>query len=136
MITVKYRLCWIINYVSYDLLYSSQIVETGAICLEFSPNFLHSLFTPLFPLKCAPLLPQCWAERIFKHWSDCKPKSALGRGKSHKCFNISDEHCRSNSKFPLKKLKATIYVTFENENWKKKKDNNRDTVYFNKTESL
>ena len=38
---------------------SSQIVETGAICLEFSPIFLHSLFTPFFSLKCAPLLPQC-----------------------------------------------------------------------------
>ena len=47
-----------------ELQYSSQIVETGAICLEFSPNFLHSRFTPLFSLKCAALLPQCWAEGI------------------------------------------------------------------------
>ena len=38
---------------------SSQIVETEAIYVEFSPNFLHSLFTPLFSIKCAPLLPQC-----------------------------------------------------------------------------
>ena len=75
------------------LQYSSQIVETGAICLEFSPNFLHSLFTPLFSLKCAPLLPQRWAECILEHWNDCKPKSTLGRGKSHKCFKICDEHC-------------------------------------------
>ena len=44
---------------AFNLQYSSQIVETGAICLEFSPDFLHSLFTPLFSLKCAPLLPQC-----------------------------------------------------------------------------
>ena len=44
---------------AFNLQYSSQIVETGATCLEFSPNFLHSLFTPLFSLKCAPLLPQC-----------------------------------------------------------------------------
>ena len=75
------------------LQYSSQIVETGAICLEFSPNFLHSVFTPLFSLKRAPLLPQCWAERILKHWNDCKPRSTLGRGKSHKCFKICDEDC-------------------------------------------
>ena len=38
----------------WELQYSSQIVETGAICLEFFPNFFHSLFTPLFSLKCAP----------------------------------------------------------------------------------
>ena len=77
------------------LQYSSQIVETGAICLEFSPDFLHSLFTPLFSLKCALLLPQCWAERILKRWNDCKAKSTLGRGKSHKCFKNCDEYCRS-----------------------------------------
>ena len=41
------------------LQYSSQIVETGAICLEFSQNFLHSLLTPSFSLKFATLLPQC-----------------------------------------------------------------------------
>ena len=29
---------------TFNLQYSSQIVETGATCLEFSPNFLHSLF--------------------------------------------------------------------------------------------
>ena len=44
---------------AFNLQYSLQIVETGAICLKFSPSFLHSLFTPLFSLKCAPLLPQC-----------------------------------------------------------------------------
>ena len=65
---------------------SSQIVETDAICLEFSPDFLHSLFTPLFSLKCAPLLPQCWATRILEHWDDCNPKSTLGRGKITQVF--------------------------------------------------
>ena len=45
------------------LQYSSQIVETGAVCLEFFLNFLHSLFTPLFSLKCTSPLSQCWAER-------------------------------------------------------------------------
>ena len=32
--------------------------------LNFLQNFLHSRFTPLFSLKCAALLPQCWAEGI------------------------------------------------------------------------
>ena len=63
------------------------------ICLEFSPNFLHTLFTPLFSLKCPPLLPQCWATRILEHWNDCKTKSTLGKGKSHKYFKIYDEYC-------------------------------------------
>ena len=39
--------------------------------LNFLENFLHSLFTPFFSLKCAPLLPRCWATRILKHWDDC-----------------------------------------------------------------
>ena len=63
--------------------YSSQIVETGAICLEFSPNFLHSLLTPLFSLKCAPLLPQCWATRILEHWDDCNTQINIGEGENH-----------------------------------------------------
>ena len=58
-------------------------------CLEFSPHFIHSLFIPLFSLKCAPLLPQCWATRFLEHWDDCNPKSTLGRGK----FKICDEYC-------------------------------------------
>ena len=51
-------------------------------------TFLHSLFTPLFSLECAPLLPQCWATHILEYWDDCNPKSTLWRGKSHKCFKI------------------------------------------------
>ena len=79
------RVCCMTQPISFRtypwrLQYSSQIVETGAICLEFSPNFLHSRFTPLFSLKCATRLPQCWAERILEHWNDCKPKSTLGGG--------------------------------------------------------
>ena len=64
-----------------------------SICLEFSPNFLHSRFTPFFSLKCAALLSQCWAAHISEHWNDCKPKPTLGREKSHKCFKICDEDC-------------------------------------------
>ena len=70
------------NYVQVKIFnqqYSSQIVETGAICLEFSPNFLHSLLTPSFSLKCAPLNVE---PRVF--WSTettVIPKSTLGKGK-------------------------------------------------------
>ena len=80
---------WIIFMTTSQFLrvlqYSSQIVETGAICLEFSPNFLHSHFTPLFSLKCAALLPQCWAERISVFWSPemtANPNQHW-RGKNH-----------------------------------------------------
>ena len=57
---------------------SSQIVEMEAICLKFSPNFLHSLFTPLFSLKCAPspspMLSHVyfgalrWLQYLNQHW--------------------------------------------------------------------
>ena len=66
-----------------DLQSSSQIVETEAICLKCSPNFLHSLFTPLFSLKCAPLLRQCWATRILEHWDDCNTYINIGEGGNH-----------------------------------------------------
>ena len=70
------------NFITY-LQYSSQIVETGAICLEFSPNFLHSLLTPSFSLKFAPLLPQCWATRILEPWDDCNTQINIGEGENH-----------------------------------------------------
>ena len=63
--------------------YSSQIVETGAICLEFSPNFLYSLLTPSLSVKCTPLLPQCWATRILEHWDDCNTQINIGEGENH-----------------------------------------------------
>ena len=62
---------------------SSQIVETEAVFLEFSPNFLHSVFTPLFSLKCAPFLPQCWATSILEHWDDCNTQINIGEGENH-----------------------------------------------------
>ena len=78
------------------LQYSSQIVETGAICLEFFLNFLHSLLTPLFSLKCAPLLSQYWATHILEHWDYCNTQISIGEeGESHKCFKICDEYCSS-----------------------------------------
>ena len=74
------------NYVqvkTFNLQYSSQIVETGAICLEFSPNFLHSLLTPSFSLKCASLLPKCWATHSLEHWDDCNTQINIGEGENH-----------------------------------------------------
>ena len=65
------------------LQYSSQIVETAAICLEFSPNFLLSLLTSSFSLKFAPLLPQCWATRILDQWDDCNTQINIGEGENH-----------------------------------------------------
>ena len=81
----KFTLIWICHYfLSSDLIqYSSQIVETEAICLEFSPNFLHSLQTPSFSLKCAPLLPQCWATHILEHWDDSNTQINIGEGENH-----------------------------------------------------
>ena len=58
-------------------------LETGAICLEFSPDFLHSLLTPSFSLTFAPLLPQCWARRILKQWDDCNTQINIGEGENH-----------------------------------------------------
>jgi len=68
---------------TFELQYSSQIVETGAICLEFSPNFLHSLLTPSFSVKCTSLLSQCWATRILEHWDDCDTQINIGEGENH-----------------------------------------------------
>ena len=75
-----WAICW---HLAGQLQYSSQIVETGAICLEFSPNFLHSLLTSSFSLKFAPLLPQCWATRIFEQWDDCNTRINIGEGETH-----------------------------------------------------
>ena len=87
------------HYFDCIIIYLHIILSSIFNCLEFSPNFLHSRFTPFFSLRCVALLPQCWAERILEHWNDCKPKSTLGREKSHKCFKICDEDCSLASSF-------------------------------------
>ena len=50
---------------------TSQINETEAICLKFSPNFLHSQISSHLcsHSNVPPLLPQCWATCILEHWS-------------------------------------------------------------------
>ena len=80
------------------LQYSSQIVETDTLLLNFLENFLHLLFAPLFSVKCVPLLPQCWATRTLRHWDDCNTQINNGEGKkTHKCFKIFDKYCSSQS---------------------------------------
>ena len=70
---------------------------------NFLKNFLHSLFTPLFSLKCALHLPQCWATCILE--TTVIAKSTLGiRGNAHKCFNISDGHCINTQSFILENI--------------------------------
>ena len=51
--------------------------------LNFLLNFLHSLFTHLFSLKSAHLLPQCWATCILEHWDDCNTQINIGEGETH-----------------------------------------------------
>ena len=51
---------------------------------NFLKNFWHSLFTPLFSLKCAPHLPQCWATCILE--TTVIAKSTLGKGKCIQVF--------------------------------------------------
>ena len=51
--------------------------------LNFLLNFLHSLFTHLFLLKSAHLLPQCWATCILEHWDDCNTQINIGEGETH-----------------------------------------------------
>ena len=52
--------------------------------LNFFENVLHALFSPFFSLKCAPLLPQCWATRILEHWDDCNTQINIGEGENPK----------------------------------------------------
>ena len=66
------------------LQYSSQIVESETVSLNFLLNFLHSLFTHLLSLKkSAHLLPQCWAKCILEHWDDCNTQINTGEGETH-----------------------------------------------------
>ena len=78
---------------SSRLQYSSQIVETDTVSLEFSGKFFTVLiFTPhTFVLtEMCPLPPQCWATRILKHWDHCNTQINIGEVK---CFKIFDEDC-------------------------------------------
>ena len=67
------------------------------VFLNFLETFLHSLSTPLFSLKCVPLLPQCWAMRILEHWEDCNTQINFGEGENNaqKCFKIFGKYCSS-----------------------------------------
>ena len=51
----------------------------------FVLNFLQMFFihSPLFSLKCTPLLPKWWATRILEHWDDCNTQINIGKGGNH-----------------------------------------------------
>ena len=62
----------------YRLQYSSQIVETGTVPLEFSEKILRfTSHTSLLTEMC-PLPPQRWAMRILKHWDHCNTQIHIG----------------------------------------------------------
>ena len=64
--------------------------------LNFLENFVHSLFSPLFSLKYAPLLPQCWPTHILEHWDDCNTQINIGEGENHTSVSrYCDEYCSS-----------------------------------------
>ena len=73
-VQIKFRLKF------FNLQSSSQIVETEAIFLKFSSNFLHSLFTLLFTLKCALPFPNVEPCIFWSSEMTAIPKSTLGKG--------------------------------------------------------
>ena len=68
------------------LQYSSQIVETEAMSLKFSPNFLYSVFTPLFSLKYARFHPNVEPRVFWCIETTVTPKSKLGKEKMTQMF--------------------------------------------------
>ena len=62
---------------------SHKSLKQNPFFLNFLENFVHSLFSPLFSLKYAPLLPQCWATHILEHWDDCNTQIDIGEGENH-----------------------------------------------------
>ena len=58
---------FVLNFLQISYIHSSHLCSHSNVPLSF-PNVEPSIF--------------------LEHWNDCKPKSTLGRGKSHKCFKI------------------------------------------------
>lgn len=96
------RLTWKCNVFSVDVgfrfICTSMSANTGAYntChkllkqtpfhLSFLEKFWHLLLAPLFSLKtlkCAPLLPQCWATRILELSDDCNTQINIGEGETN-----------------------------------------------------
>ena len=60
--------------------YSSQIVETDTVSLEFSGKIMRFLLHTVFPPEMCLLPPQCWATRILKHSDHCDTQINIGEG--------------------------------------------------------
>ena len=81
----------------HKLQYSSQIIETDTISLEFSGKLvrfiLHTVFITDMCLHSPPpppMLSHAYFEALRPLWY---PNQRWGRGKRHKCFKIFDEYC-------------------------------------------
>ena len=92
MVVYRFALIDLRSQMSYNTRHKS-LKQEPFVLIFFQISFIHSSHLCSHS-SVPPLLPQCWAERILEHWNDCKPKSTLGMGKSHKCFKIRDEDCR------------------------------------------
>ena len=68
------------------LQYSSKIVETETVFLEFCENVLYLLLSHLCSLKCAPLLPHAMLSYVYFGALRRLPKSTLGKGKITQVF--------------------------------------------------
>ena len=64
------------------LQYSSQIVETDTVSLEFSGKILRFTLHTVFLTEMPLLPPQCWATRILKHWDHCDTQINIGEGET------------------------------------------------------
>ena len=63
-----------------------KLLKQTPFNLSFLEKFWHLLLAPLFSLKtlkCAPLLPQCWATRILELSDDCNTQINIGEGETN-----------------------------------------------------
>ena len=65
-----------------QLQYSSQIVETDTVSLEFSGKILTFLLHTVFLSEMCLLPPQCWATRVLTHWNHCDTQINIGEGET------------------------------------------------------
>ena len=63
------------------LQYSSQIIKTDTVSLEFSGKIMRFILHTVFPLKCAFSLPNVEPRIFWSTETTVIPKSTLGKGK-------------------------------------------------------